>query len=220
MMREAFGDDYIDLAVGRTVALRAQAREGEGPSAQSVAGMPRPEEATMTGEHARTVTMKGKALALAGRGPEVGDQAPDFAGLNGELNVVRLSDFAGKVVLISAAVSVDTGVCAVQTRRFNEELESLPEDVVVLAVSMDLPFALGRFCGAEGLDRIRALSDHRDAQFGPAYGVLIEDMRLLARAIFVVDRQGRIAYKEIVPEVTDHPDYDAALAAVREAATR
>lgn len=165
------------------------------------------------------VTMRGKLLTLQGPELKVGDKAPDFTARDAEWKKVRLSDCAGRVVLISAVPSVDTSVCSMQTKRFNEEAARLPEDVVVMTVSQDLPFALGRFCAAEGVDRIRVLSDHVDAKFGKAYGVLIKGMRLLARSIFVVDKDGRIAYMQIVPELTDHPDYGAALGVVRQLST-
>ena len=115
----------------------------------------------------------------------------------------------------TSRASVDTGVCSVQTKRFNEAAASLPGDVVMLSISQDLPFALTRFCSAEGVERLRVLSDHVTADFGTSYGVLIKGMRLLARSIFVIDREGRLAYMELVPEITEHPDYEAALAALR-----
>jgi len=160
--------------------------------------------------------MRGKPLTLLGPELHVGDRAPDFAAVDRQWNKVRLRDFAGKVVLISAVPSVDTGVCSLQTKRFNEEVAVLPQDVAVVTVSQDLPFALSRFCAAEGVERIRTLSDHVQASFGKAYGVLIRGMRLLARSVFVVDAGGRIFYLQIVPELTEHPDYDAALAAARQ----
>ncbi len=165
------------------------------------------------------VTMEGEPVTLVGLELAVGESAPDFTAVDRDWNEVSLADFADRPVLISAVVSVDTGVCSVQTARFNREAAELPEDVVILSISRDLPFALDRFCGAEDVNRIRVVSDHVPGEFGPRYGVLIENMQLLARAIFVVDRQGRIAYKEVVPEVTHHPDYDAALQAVRKAAS-
>jgi thiol peroxidase len=170
----------------------------------------------MPQERAGVVTMEGEPLTLLGPELGVGDAAPDFTAVDRDFSEVSLGDFAGQVVLISAVASVDTGVCAEQTRRFNEELAALPDGVAVLTISQDLPFALDRFCGAEGLDRIQVLSDHVEADFGLSYGVLIKGMRLLARSIFVVDAEGRLAHVEIVPELTDHPDYEAALGAVRQ----
>ncbi|MFO7956424.1 MAG: thiol peroxidase [Candidatus Brocadiia bacterium] len=167
-----------------------------------------------------TVTLEGNPVTLSGTQPQVGDEAPGFTVVDAEWNEVHLSDYAGKVILISAVPSVDTSVCSLQTQRFNEEAGDLPDNVVVLTISQDLPFALGRFCGAEGVDRIPVLSDHVYAEFGDCYGILIEGMRLLARSIWLVDEQSNIAYKELVPEITDHPDYEAALEAAREVAGR
>ena len=129
---------------------------------------------------------------------------------------VTLKDFSGKIKLISVAVSLDTGVCDSQLRRFNEQAISLGKDVVVLNVTMDLPFAIKRFCSSAGIDRVTSLSDHKNASFGENYGVLIKDLRLLARAIFVVDSRDTIAYAEIVPEATDSVDFEGALKAVKE----
>jgi thiol peroxidase len=172
----------------------------------------------MAAERKRVVTLKGKPLSLVGRELRVGDKAPPFSAVDKQWSTVKLSDFKGQVVLISSVLSVDTSVCSAQTKRFNEEAAALPGDVVILTISGDLPFALGRFCGAEGVDRIQVLSDHPAGKFGKAYGVLIKEMGLLARAIFVVDKDGRIAHTQIVPEVAEHPDYDAALGAARQLA--
>jgi thiol peroxidase len=169
----------------------------------------------MAEERTGLVTMKGNPVVLLGPSLKVGDPAPDFAAVDRQWQKVSLSGFRGKAVLISAVPSVDTSVCSLQTKRFNEAAAALPPDAVVLAVSQDLPFALDRFCGAEGVDRLQVLSDHVDAEFGMSYGVLIKGMRLLARSIFVIDKEGRIAYIELVPEITTHPDYDAALEALR-----
>jgi thiol peroxidase len=166
------------------------------------------------------VTLEGNPVTLLGTQPAVGEEAPGFTVVDAEWNEVHLSDYGGKVLLISAVPSVDTSVCSLQTQRFNEEAADLPDNVVVLTISQDLPFALDRFCGAEGVDRIPVLSDHVYAEFGDRYGILIEGMRLLARSIWLVDEQGKIAYKELVPEITDHPDYEAALEAAREVAGR
>jgi len=164
----------------------------------------------------RTVTMRGDPLALTGWTVNVGDRAPDFTLLDNDLQEKKLSDFKGKVRIISAVPSLDTPVCELQTRRFNQAAAGLGEDVVILTVSMDLPFAQKRWCAATGVDKVVTLSDHRDATFGWAYGVLIEDLRLLARAVFVVDREGAVRYIQMVDEVTDEPDYDAVLKAVTE----
>lgn len=161
------------------------------------------------------VTIKGNPLTLMGQEVKVGDKAPDFVALDAELKETGLTDFAGKVRVISVTPSLDTPVCDLQARRFNTEAANLPADVVVLNISMDLPFAISRFCTAAGIDKVKALSDHRDASFGIAYGVLIKELRLLARSIFIIDESDVLRYSEIVPEVTDHPDYERALAELR-----
>ncbi len=159
--------------------------------------------------------MKGNALTLQGNDIETGDKAPDFEVLDNELSTVKLSDYAGKVVIISSIPSLDTPVCDIQTRKFNEEAANLSDDAVVLTISMDLPFAQKRWCGAAGIDNVRTLSDHRDASFAGAFGVLIKELRLLARAVFVVDKSGTVRYIQIVGELTHEPDYEAALDAAR-----
>lgn len=156
------------------------------------------------------VTFKGNPVTLVGDEVKVGDQAPNFSALSNSLEAVTLEDYSGKTKLISVVPSLDTEICAVQTKRFNEEVSKL-DDVQVITVSMDLPFAQGRWCGAEGVENIDVLSDHRDADFGENYGVLIDELRLLTRSIFVVDEQDQVTYVEYVPEVTEHPDYDAVL---------
>lgn len=128
---------------------------------------------------------------------------------------MRLRDFADKIKLISVTPSLDTPVCDLQATRFNEEADNLPDDVVVLNISMDLPFAISRFCTAKGIDKIKTFSDHRDAAFGTSYGVLIKELRLLARSMFIIDKDDRIRYMEIVPEITHHPDYDKAMKMVK-----
>lgn len=160
------------------------------------------------------ITFHGNPLTLAGNQVKPGDSAPDFEVLANDLSPVRLSDFAGKVCVISAVPSLDTPVCDIQTRTFNAEAAALGDDVVVLAISMDLPFAQQRWCGAAGIENIQTLSDHRNAEFGKAFGVLIDELRLLARAVFIVDANGVIRYKQVVEELTDEPDYDAAMKAV------
>ena len=160
------------------------------------------------------ITMKGKPLTLIGPDVRAGDRAPDFSVLDENLTIVSLGDFAGKTKLISVTPSLDTPVCDLQLRRFNREAASMPQDVVVLNISMDLPFAVSRFCSTAGIDRAKALSDHREASFGTAYGVLIKELRLLARSIFIIDRNNVVRYKEIVPEQSNHPDYEKALKAL------
>jgi len=163
----------------------------------------------------RTVTFKGTPLTLMGAELKPGDPAPDATLVTQDLQTVHLKDYFGKVLLISVVPSLDTGVCSAQTRRFNEEASRLPEGVRVLTVSMDLPFAQKRFCGEADINRIEVLSDHRDASFGQAYGTLIKELRLNARAVFVIDPAGIVRYVEYVPEITEHPNYEAALNAVR-----
>ncbi len=159
------------------------------------------------------VTMGGRPVTLVGEELRVGMPAPDFTAVGNDLKPVKLSQYRGKVVIISAVPSLDTPVCDVETRRFNSEAAKLGPDVVVLTVSMDLPFAQKRWCGAAGIDRVITVSDHRTAEFGQAYGVLMKEVRLLARAVFVVDRDGVIRYIQLVPEVGSEPDYGPIIAA-------
>ncbi|MGB8227389.1 MAG: thiol peroxidase [Sedimentisphaerales bacterium] len=161
------------------------------------------------------VTMKGNPIVLLGNAVKVGDKAPDFEVVAKDLSMVKFSSFAGKICIISCVPSLDTSVCDIMTRRFNEEAVKLEDDVVVLAISMDLPFGQNRWCIAADVKNVYIFSDHRTASFGQAYGVLIKDLRLLARAVFVVDRQGIIRYENIVPEIAHEPDYDQALEAVK-----
>ncbi|MGE5807592.1 MAG: thiol peroxidase [Nitrospirota bacterium] len=170
-------------------------------------------------ERSGVITMKGKPLTVIGPDVRAGDRAPAFSVLDENLNSVSLADFAGKTKLISVTPSLDTPVCDLQLRRFNREAASMPRDVVVLNISMDLPFAVSRFCSTAGIDRAKALSDHRDASFGAAYGVLIKELRLLARSIFIIDKNDVVRYKEIVHEQSNHPDYEKALRALAEIAS-
>lgn len=163
-----------------------------------------------------SVTFKGNPVTLLGNEVKVGNQAPDFKVLANDLSEVTLQDSKGQVRLISVVPSLDTGVCDAQTRRFNEEAVKF-DNVKVLTVSMDLPFAQKRWCGAAGIENVQTLSDHRDLSFGKAYGVAIEELRLLARAVFVVDSNDKVTYVEYVSEATDHPDYDAAVEAAKQA---
>ncbi len=166
-------------------------------------------------ERSGATTMHGNPLTLVGKVLNPGDDAPDVELLDNDLQPIRISSFKDKVCVISAVPSLDTPVCDVETRRFNQEAGKLGDQVVILTVSMDLPFAQKRWCAAAGVDRVTTLSDHRGADFGTAYGVLIKELRLLARAIFVVDTTGRIQYTQLVKEVGAEPDYDAVLAAVK-----
>ncbi|HEY2494093.1 MAG TPA: thiol peroxidase [Paenibacillus sp.] len=164
----------------------------------------------------RTATFKGNPITLIGPALKVGDTAPNFTVSKNLLEEVSLKDYADKIKLISVVPSLDTGVCDSQTRRFNEEAISLGDDVVVLTISMDLPFAQARWCGAAGVERVITLSDHKDASFGEAYGVLIQEFRLDMRSIFVIDKNDTITYVEYLPEMTEHPNYEQAVTAVKE----
>lgn len=161
------------------------------------------------------ITFKNNPVTLLGNEVKVGDKAPDFTVLANDLSPVTLQDSKGKVRLIISVPSLDTGVCDAETRRFNEEATKLSDELVVLTVSVDLPFAQKRWCGAAGIDRVVTLSDHRDLSFGKAYGVAIEELRLLARAVFVVDKDDTVKYVEYVSETTNHPNYEAAIEAVK-----
>ncbi len=166
-------------------------------------------------ERTGIVTMKGKPLTLIGESLSVGDKAPDFAVLDQTLATKTLKDFEGRIKVISVTPSLDTPVCDLQIHWFNEDAANQPADVAVLNISMDLPFAIRRFCATGGIDRTEALSDHRDASFGTNWGVLMKELRLLARSIFVVDKENVIRYVQIVPEQTTEPDYEAALTALK-----
>jgi thiol peroxidase len=168
----------------------------------------------------RSVTLRGNAFPVEGPELKPGDKAPDFKlqqRTDSGFRELSLADYAGKTLLLSVVPSLDTSVCALQTKTFNERASQLPDNVAVVTVSADLPFAQARFCGAEGIDKIETASDHRDVSFGKAYGVLIADgplQRVLARSIFVVGPDGKLKYVEYVPEISSEPNYDAALAAV------
>jgi thiol peroxidase len=161
------------------------------------------------------ITMKGNPLTLMGNEVKVREMAPDFVVLDNNLSPVKFSSFRGKTCIISSVPSLDTPVCDMETRKFNEEAGPLGGDVAVLIISMDLPFAQKRWCGAAGVTKVQTLSDHRDASFGTSYGVLIKELRLLARAVFLVDRKGIIQYIQLVKEVTKEPDYEAVLNTLR-----
>jgi len=166
-------------------------------------------------ERSGIITFKGNPFTLLGPELKVGDKAPDFAVVDNGLAPVSLASSAGKIRIISSVPSLDTPVCDTETRRFNQEAAALPGDVTVLTISLDLPFAQKRWCGAAGIDRVTTLSDYRERSFGQNYGVLIKELLLLTRAIFVVDAQGVIRYIQIVPEVTSEPDYAAVVSAAK-----
>lgn len=156
------------------------------------------------------ITFKGNPMTLVGNAVKVGDKAPDFVAIGAALNPVKLSDYAGKTVVIAFYPSIDTGVCAAQNRKFNTIANDM-KDVVVLSISMDLPFAQARFCGAEGLDSVVTVSEYKDRDFAAKYGVMIEELGLLSRGTVVVDATGTVRLMEICAEVTDEPDYDATI---------
>ncbi|KKI91150.1 peroxidase [Bacillus sp. SA1-12] len=163
-----------------------------------------------------SITFKNNPVTLLGNEVNVGDTAPDFTVLANDLSEVTLANSKGKVRLISVVPSIDTGVCDAQTRRFNEDASKL-DNVEVLTISVDLPFAQKRWCASNGLENVQTLSDHRDLSFGEAYGVHIKELRLLARAVFVVDANDKVTYVEYVSEATNHPNYEAAIEAAKTA---
>jgi thiol peroxidase len=161
------------------------------------------------------ITFKGNPMTLIGPELKVGDKAPDFSAVDNSLAQVSLASYAGKIKIISSVPSLDTPVCDTETRRFNQEAASLPANVVLLTISLDLPFAQKRWCGAAGIDRVITLSDYRERSFASAYGMLIDELKLLARGIFVIDATDTIRYVQMVPEIASEPDYAAVLAAVK-----
>lgn len=166
-------------------------------------------------ERTGVITFGGGPLTLLGEESVVGKKAEDFTVLNKDLQPVKLSDFSGKVVVISVFPSIDTPVCSLQTAKFNEEASKLGDDIKILSISVDLPFALARHCAAEGIENALTLSDHRDLDFATKYGFLMKELRLLARGAVVIDKNGIIKYVEYVPEVRNEPDYDKALEAAK-----
>jgi thiol peroxidase len=165
-------------------------------------------------ERVGIVSVRGKPVTLVGNEVKVGDQAPDFVVLANDLSPVRFSSFRAKVCVLSSVPSLDTPVCNAQTRRLDREAERLGANVAILTISMDLPFAQKRWSDAARMSRVQTLSDHRDASFGTSYGLLIKELRLLARAVLLVDRDGLIRYIQIVGDTTDEPDYGAVLSAL------
>ena len=166
-------------------------------------------------ERTGIIEMKGKPLTLLGNEIKVGDIAPDFETLNSDMELVKLSSFRGKVVVITTVPSLDTQICDIETKQFNDEAKRLGDDVVILTISMDLPFAQKRWCEESGVKNIHLLSDHRDGAFGELYGVLIKGLRLLARTIFVIDTAGKVRYIQYVKETASEPDYDEVLEAIK-----
>src|SRR5690554_1046945 len=169
----------------------------------------------MTQERTGVATIKGNPLTLIGPELKVGDKAPDATINLNLVDQVQLSKYDGKVKLISVVPSLDTGVCDAQTRRFNEEAAGLGDEVTILTISMDLPPAQARWCGAAGIDKVIVVSDHNKADFGEKYGVLVKELRLDMRAVFVIDKSNTIQYVEVLKELTEHPNYESALAAVK-----
>ena len=159
------------------------------------------------------VTFVGNPITLLGNETKVGDKAVDFTVLNNSLEPVKLSDFDGKVKILSLFPSIDTGVCSKQAHTFNKKASSLSDDIVILAISNDLPFALKRFCGAEGIDNLVTLSDHKNLDFSTKYGFLMEELRLIARGVIVIDKNNIVKYVEYVSEGSNEPDYDSAIEA-------
>jgi thiol peroxidase len=160
-------------------------------------------------ERTNIVTMKGSPVTLVGNEVRIGDPAPDFLVIDNDLSPVSFSSYENRVCLISSVPSLDTPICDLQTKVFNEKATQLDADIAILTISMDLPFAQKRWCVAAGADNVQTLSDHRDASFGKAFGLLIKELRLLARAVFLVDRAGIVQYAQLVEEIANEPDYEA-----------
>ncbi len=169
----------------------------------------------MSKERTGIITFLGNPLTLTGNPVSIGDNAPEFTVLTNDLSPVSLSNYKGKILIISVVPSLDTSVCDMQTHKFAKDVVSLGDKVHLLTISCDLPFAQARWCGSSGLDNIESLSDHKDLSFGLAYGLVIKELRLLTRAVLVINADGKIVYEEIVPEVTNEPNYSAALSAAK-----
>ena len=171
----------------------------------------------LTMSRSGAVTFKGNPITLAGEEVQVGQPAPDFTlhYFENGMQQLTLGDLKGKPTLLSVVPSLDTPVCATQTKKFNESLGELGERINAVTVSLDLPFAMSRFCGAESISNIRPASDYQDRAFGQRWGCLIEELKILARAAFVLDADGKVIHAQYVPEVAEEPDYDAALAALK-----
>jgi len=169
----------------------------------------------MTQERTGIITLKGNPATLLGPDIGVGTDAPEFTVVDNAMQPVTLADSKGKIRLIATVPSLDTPTCDTMTRKFNQDCAELPADVVVDTISLDLPFAQKRWCGNAGIERVRTLSDYRERSFAMAYGLLCKELMLLARAVLIIDRNGKIAYRQIVPEVTSEPDYAAATKALQ-----
>ena len=165
-------------------------------------------------ERENVVKVKGNPVTLLGEEAKLGQKAQDFRALNTNMEEVLLSSFKNKIKLIASVPSLDTPVCDLEIKRFNDEASKLSKDLVIIFISMDLPFAQKRFCQANDIKIVKTLSDHRDADFGQKFGVLIKELRLLARAIFILDKNDIIKYMQIVPELSSHPDYETALSSL------
>jgi len=166
-------------------------------------------------ERTGIVTMRKNPLTLLGDEVNVGERAPDFIALDPNLTPVKFSSFLGKICILSSVPSLDTPVCDMETRKFNDEASKLGDKIQILTISMDLPFAQKRWCGAAGVNKIQTLSDHKDAQFGLAYGVLIKELRLLARSVFLVDQKGILQYIQLVKEIANEPNYQEIWSALK-----
>lgn len=196
-------EEYRKAAEGKLFELQAKVKE--------FAAKVMPTEKERPG----LVTFKGNPLTLLGEEVKVGDKAPNLKVLDNSMQPATLESYQGKIKIITAVPSLDTPVCNTETRRFNQEADKLPENVAILTISMDLPFAQARWCAAAGVEKVKTFSDYRDHSFGLAYGVLVKELKLLARAVFIVDDQDIIRYVELVPEIAQEPDYDRILNAVR-----
>jgi len=196
-------EEYRNATESKIAALQAKAKE-------KLSRMITPEK-----ERTGLVTFKGSPMTLVGEEIKVGDRAPNFQVVDNAMQPAKLDSFSGKVKIISSVPSLDTPVCDMETRRFNEEAGKLPDKVTVLTISMDLPFAQKRWCAAAGVEKVKTFSDYQNRSFGCAYGVLIKELKLLARTIFIVDEQDVVRYVEIVPEITKEPDYERILNAVK-----
>jgi thiol peroxidase len=187
------------------------------PIAASLLGACHTDQGSTPEIRSGVVTLRGNPVTLEGEGVRVGQPAPDFTAVANDMSERSLSDYRGRVVILTSVPSLDTAVCSTETHTFNERASALGEDVAVLTVSMDLPFAQKRWCGANGVERVQTLSDYMHRSFAEAFGLRIRESGLLARTVYVIDGSGIIRYEQIVPELTTEPDYDAALAAARDA---